>query len=87
MAGHFQHFHLDSEKIKGRRGTDQEIRFDRFYFQFEPETAKEITIGNHGRRFGMAADLAIKLPLDLGDVRDVIEMTVSEQEQLRRYPL
>ena len=84
MPRHFDYFHLDPEEIPRRSGRDQEIRFDGFYFQFESETAKEIRIGNHGGRFGMAPELATETALDLCDIRHVVEMTVREQKELRR---
>src|SRR5437588_6225647 len=65
MPGHFEHLHFEAEKIAGRRRFDQEIRLDRFDFQFEAKPAKEIAIRNHRRGFGMTADLAIEPPLDL----------------------
>ena len=87
MPGHFEHLHFETEKIAGRRRFDQEIRLDRFDFQFEPKAAKEIAVRNHRRRLGVTADRATELPLDFRHGRHVIEMTVRQKQQLRRYSL
>ena len=87
MAGHFQHLHLEAEKIAGRGLFDQEIRLDRFDLQFESEAAEEIAILNHRRSLGMAPDLAAEALLDLRHIRDVVEMPVREQEHRRRGAL
>ena len=84
MPGHFEHLHFEAKKIAGRCRFDQEIGLDRFDFQFEAKAAKKIAIRNHRRGFGMTADLAIELPLDLRHIRHVIEMPVCQQEQFRR---
>ena len=82
MPGHFDYFHFDPEEILCGSGRDQKIRVDWFYFQFEAETAKEIRIGNHGGRFGVATYLATETALDLCDIRHVVEMAMGEQEKL-----
>jgi len=84
MTRHFQDFHLQSEKIADRRGSDQEIGLDRFDLQLKPQAAKEFRIGNHRSRLRMTANGTTELLPDLRDVRDVIEMAVSQQKEFRR---
>src|ERR1700682_2425351 len=87
MAGHFQNLHLQAEKIARGRRVDQEIRLNRIDLQFEPKAPEEISIRNHRRGFGVTPDPAIEAPLYLRYIRDVVEMAVREQEQLRRRAL
>ena len=76
MAGNFQNLEIGTEKTLAGRFIDKEIRFHGFNFQFEAKIAKKFAIGNHRRSQRMATNLTTKLPLDPGDVLDVIDVPV-----------
>ena len=59
-----------------RRRLDQEIGLCWLDFQFKAETPEKFGIRDHRRGFRMTTDLAMKAPLDLRDIRNVIEMPV-----------
>jgi len=81
MSGNFKNLHFHAEKIPSRRFFDEKIWRDRFDFQFKTEIAKEVPVRNHRGGLGMAADLTIETPLDLRNVLDVIDVSVSEQQE------
>ena len=87
VTWHFQNLHLKAEKIARGRRFNQEIWLNRIDLQFEPKAPEEISIRNHRRGFRVTPDPAIKAPFYLGDIRDVVEMAVREQEQLRHCAL
>jgi len=92
MAGNFQHLRFQSEKFPRRRFLNKEVRLGRFDFQFEPKVSKEVWIGDHRRGRGMTANLAAEATPNRGNVLDVVNVPVSQQEQfeldfLRRQPL
>ena len=82
MAGHFEHLKFRSEKISRRCFLDKKIRLGRFDFQLEAEIPKKLSVRNHRRGHGMAADLAIEPAFDFGDVLDVIDVAVRQQQDL-----
>src|SRR5436190_21510479 len=81
MAGHFEHLKFRSEKISSRRFFDKTVRLRRFYLQFEAEIPKKLSVRNHRRGRGMTADLTIEPIFDLGDVLDVIDVAMGEQQR------
>ena len=81
MAGNFQNFEIRAEKISALRFFDQKIRFHRFDFELEPEVAKKFAIGNHRRGKRMTPDWTIKLALNPGNILDVIDMPVCEEQK------
>src|SRR6266403_6297488 len=56
VSWNFEHLHFQAEKFSRRHFFDEEIRFDRLYFQLKSGTAKKFRIGNHRRGCWMAAD-------------------------------
>lgn len=74
VARHFQNLEIHTEKCSVWRLFDQEIRFDWFDFQREPEVSEEIAIGNHRRGERVTSDLAMKLLFNPGNVLDVIDV-------------
>src|SRR5687768_15054466 len=87
MAGHFQHLQLESEKILGWCGRNQEVGIDRLDFQFKPKAAKELRVRNHRRRIRVAPEPTAEPPFDLRQIRNVVEMSMGKEEQFRRYAL
>ena len=81
MAGHFQNFEVDAEKISVRRFLNKKIWFHRLDLKREPEAAKKIAIRNHGRGERVTPDWASKLALDLRNVLDVIDVPVRQQQE------
>ena len=81
MARHFQNLEVGTEKTSVWYFFDQEIRFDWFDLEREPEVAKEIAIRNHRRGEGVTSDLAVKLAFNPGNVLDVIDVPVCQQQK------
>lgn len=83
MPRHFQDFELESEEVAPRRRFDQEIGFNRLDLELEPKATEEFRVGDHGCGLGMTTDSAVEPPFDFRNVRDVIEVAMRQQEQLR----
>ena len=81
MAGHFENLKIGAEKISALRFFDQKIRFHRFDLECEPEAAKKFAIGNHRRGERMTSDGTTELALDPGNVLDVIDMSVRQEQK------
>src|SRR5262245_57812064 len=81
MTGHFQNLEICTEKTPTWGFLDQKIRLDWFDFQREPEVPEEIAIGYHRRGERVTSDLAMKLLFDLGNVLDVIDVPVCQQQK------
>ncbi len=82
MAGNFKNLKIGAEKISAWRFFDKKIRLCRFDFELEPEVAKKFAIGNHGRGDRVTADGTAELALDPGNILDVIDMPVCEEQKL-----
>src|SRR5438477_8718009 len=83
MSRHFKHLKFHSEKNSSRCFFDKKVWFGGLNFQFKAEASKKLPIRNHRRGQRMATDLAIEAAFDLGDVLDVIDVTMREQEQFQ----
>ena len=81
MAGNFQNLKIGAEKISAGRFFDQKIRFHRFDLEREPEAAKKFAIGNHRRGERMTADGTTELALDPGNILDVVDMPVRQEQE------
>lgn len=81
MARNLEDFHFQAKEIPRWRCFDGEIGFDGFDFEFKTEVAKEFAIRNHRRRQWVTTDRATEAPFDFGNVLDVIDMSVREQEK------
>src|SRR6188472_1454827 len=81
MARQFEYLEIGTEKISVCCFFDDKIRFDWFDLQRESEVAKEIAIRNHGRGQRVTSDLGVKLLFNLGDVLDVIDVAVCQQQK------
>ena len=81
MARHFEYFEIGTEKTSVSRLFDEKIWFDWFDFEREPEVAKEIAIRNHGRGKRVTSDLGVKLAFNSGNVLDVIDVPVCQQQK------
>jgi len=82
MTWNLQDFHFESKEIPRRRCFDREIGFDWFDFKLKTEVAKELAIRNHRRGRGVTADRATEASFDFGNILDVIDMSVREQQEL-----
>ena len=83
MTGNFQHLELKTEKILAQRFLDKKIRLRWLNFEFEPEAAEKFSVRNHRRSERVAADWTIELPLDPGDILDVIDVSVSQKQEFQ----
>lgn len=81
MAGNFQNLEVGAEKTSVWRFFDQKIRLYRFDLECEPEAAKKFAIGNHRRGERMTSDGTVELALDPGNVLDVIDVTVRQEQK------
>ena len=81
MAGNFQNLKIGAEKVSVCRFFDHKIRFHRFDLEREPEAAKKFAIGNHRHSERMTADGTTELTLDPGNVLDVIDMSVRQEQK------
>ena len=83
MSWNFQHLEVCAEKIPARRFFDEKIRFGRLDFQLEPEAAEKLPIRNHRCSERVTTNRATKLPLNLCDILDVIDVSVCEKQELK----
>ncbi len=81
MARYFQNLEVDTEKISVWYFFNEKIWFDWLDFERESEVAKEIAIRNHRRGEGVTSDLAVKLAFNPGNVLDVIDVPVCQQQK------
>ena len=81
MARHFQNLEIGAEEISARRCFNKKIWFDWLDFERESEVPKEIAIGDHGRSDRVASDLGVKLLFNPGNVLDVIDVPVCQQQK------
>ena len=81
MARHFEHLEIGTEKISVWRLLDEKIWFDWFDFERESEVPKEIAIRNHRRGERVTSDLAVKLAFNFGNVLDVVDVPMCQQQQ------
>jgi hypothetical protein len=86
VARNFQHFEFEAEKVPGRHFFDKDIRLSWFDLQLEAKAPKKFAVGNHRSSFGMTANLATKALFNLGNVLDVINMSVGEEQQFEIDP-
>ena len=82
MARHVQNPEVVAEKTSVWCFFDQKIWFDWFDLKREPEVAKEIAIRNHGRSKRVTSDLGVKLAFNSGNVLNVIDVPVCQQQKL-----
>ena len=83
MPGDFEYLELSSEKFPAWRFLDQKIGFRRLNLQFETEAAKKFAVRNHWRSEWMTAYRTTKLPLNPGDILDVIDMSVCQKQKFK----
>ena len=83
MTGHFQNLEIGTEKISALGFFDQKIRFHRFDLELEAKIAKKFAIGNHRRGERMTPDWTIKPALDPGNILDVIDMSVRQEQEFQ----
>ncbi len=81
MSRNVKHLHFQTEKFFCRRLFDEEVGLNRLNLQFKSEAAKEFRIGDHRRGLGMTTDRATEAAFDFGDLGDVIEMAMGQQEK------
>src|SRR4030095_12963983 len=81
MPGYFQDLEIGTEKTSAWDFFDQKIWFDWFDFEREPEVVKKIGIRNHRRGERVTSDLAMKLAFNPGNVLNVIDVPVCQQQK------
>jgi hypothetical protein len=81
MARHVQNLEVGTEKASVWCFFDEKIWFDWFDLEREPEVAKKIAIRNHGRGKRVTSDLGVKLLFNSGNVLNVIDVPVCEQQK------
>ena len=72
---------LRAEKIPARRFFDKKIRLRWLDFERESEAAEKFAIRNHRRGKRVTSDWATKLPLDPGNILDVIDVPVCQKQK------
>jgi hypothetical protein len=82
MAGNFQNLKICPEEFALGRFLDEKIGRDRFEVEAKPEVPEEIRISDHGGGIRMTTYRAIKISLNFGDIDDVIDVSVGEDQQL-----
>jgi len=82
MAGNFQDLKICPEEFALGRFLDEKIGRDRFEVEAKPEVPEEIRISDHGGGIRMTTYRAIKISLHFGDIDDVIDVSVGEDQQL-----
>jgi len=83
MAWDLQYLEIGAEKISAGCFFDQKIRLHRFDLELEPEVAKKFAIGNHRYGERVTTDWTTKLAFDPGNILDVIDMPVGEEQKLQ----
>src|SRR6266567_3601635 len=83
MPGNFQHLEVGAEKASAWRFFDKKIRLRRFDFELETEAAEKFPLGNHRRGERVTTYWTTKLPLNLGNILDVIDMPMCQEQKLR----
>ncbi len=86
MAGNFQDLKIRAEKISVWRFFDQKIRFHRFDLELEPKITKKFAIRNHRRGQRMTADGTTELALNPGNVLDVIDVPMRQEQEFEIGP-
>ena len=81
MARHFEYLEIGTEKTSVWCLFDEKIWFDRFDLERKPKIAKEIAIRNHGRGKRVTSDLGVKLAFNSGNVLNVIDVPVCQQQK------
>jgi hypothetical protein len=81
MARDFEHLEIGIEKTAVWRLFDEKIWFNWLDFEGESEVAKEIAIRKHRRGERVTSDLAVKLAFNFGNVLDVIDVPVCQQQK------
>ena len=85
MPRNFQNLEIGSEKTSTRRSRHEKIGFHRFDFEFEAKIAKKFAVGNHRRGKRVTTNWTTKLPLDSGDILNVIDMPMRQEQKLRLH--
>jgi hypothetical protein len=83
MAGDFQNLKIGAEEISAWRFFDENVRLHGFDLELEAEVPKKIAISNHGRGEWVTTDEAAELVLNPGDILNVIDVSVCQQQKLR----
>lgn len=81
MPGNFQNFEIGAEKSLAWCFLHEKIRLHRFDFELKTEIAKKFAVGNHGRGKRVTTNRTTKLPLDFGDILNVIDVPVRQKQE------
>jgi hypothetical protein len=75
----------DAEQFNGGCFLNQKIRLNGFRFQKEPEIFEEFRVGDEGNSISVIGDLAAESSFQLCGVINVVDMAVSDQQQVKSY--
>jgi len=81
MAGNFENLKLCPKEFALGCLLDEKIGPDRFEIEAKTEVPEKIRIRDHGRGIRVATYRTIKFSLNLCDIDDVIDVSVSQDQQ------
>ena len=81
MAWNFQNLEVRAEKISADGLLNEKIRLYRFDFELETKAPKKFPVRDHWCRERMTTDLAAKLPLNHGNILNVIDVAVRQEQK------
>jgi hypothetical protein len=87
MARNEENSERYAAQINPRCFFNQKIRLHRFRFQKEPSIFEEIWISDERNAVFVISHLALARLLDFGCIVKMVEMTVSDYQQIQSYPL
>lgn len=76
----------DLAEFRSRRFLDQEIGAHGFRFKIEAQVLVKFRIGHQWNAVFMEPDLAVRHSLYLGGVIEMVDVSMSDQEQVNSYP-
>ena len=81
MAGNFENLKVCPQEFALEYFLDKKIGRDRFEIEAKTEVPEEIRIRDHGRGIGVTTYRAIKFSLNFRDINDMIDVSVSQDQQ------
>jgi len=73
-------------KVNLRGLLNQKIRLYRLRFQIKSQFFEKVRIGHERNTIFVKSDLAAECPFDFGCIVEMVDMTVSDQQQIKSYP-
>jgi hypothetical protein len=85
VSRHKKYAKRDFAKLNFGCLLDQEIGLNRFRFQKKPEILEKLRVGDKWNSISMIRNLTIKSSLNLRGIIDMVDVAVSDQEQVESY--